>query len=96
MIGSVAVMSWGSAWKIVKVAVFFENFFTASVETRVRFPHCFCDVIAFPLNKECVLVASPSMVDNGFDFPSLFVVVDVWWWSKEVRSVSFRFGVWHE
>jgi len=74
----------------MKVAVFFENFFAASIKTRVGFPRCLCDVIAFPLDKECVFAASSSVVDDGFDFPSFFVVVDVWWWSKEVGSVSFR------
>ena len=80
----------------MKVAVFFENFFTASIKTCVGFPRCFCDVVAFPLDEELVFVSSSSMVDNGFNFPSFFVIIDVRWWLKEVGSMDFCFGVWYE
>ena len=70
--------------------------FTAIFETHGWFPHCFGDVIAFPLDVVLISSASFSVIEDGFDLTSLFIIVNVRWWLREVGSMSFCFGVRHQ
>ena len=82
--------------KAMTVAVLSENFFSAIFETCGRFPRCFCDIIAFPFNEVLISSAPFPVVKDRFDFVAFFIVVDVWWRSREVGTVDFGFGVRHE
>lgn len=81
--------------KVMIVAVLSENFFTTIFKTHGRFPRCFRDIIAFPFNIVLVSSALFSMIENSFDFPLFFIIVDIWRGSKVVVSVDFSFCVRH-
>jgi hypothetical protein len=82
--------------KAVSMVVLLENFFTTIFETRGWFPHCFRNVIAFPFDVVLMSSASFSMIEDSLDFPSFFIIINVWWWSKEVGPVSLGFRIWHK
>ena len=78
------------------MAVLLENFFTAFFKTHGRFPCCFGDIIAFPFDIVLISSALFSMIEDCFNFPLFFIIVDVQWWSEKVWAMNFYFSVRHQ